>query len=724
MKVRHSIKEATPRSDKGGGAGQGDRIEVERSGPTLLLQLCLRLWLNRNTKVTILAELADARNAGPSGCVLFQHKRSVNMSYNSRYLMTSGLNSLFPQFGTNFMRHHAGSIILDTRFAITELVANAWDAGATVVEISWPDGPGEIVIRDNGTGMTRAEFEERWSILNYNRLERQGSDIEFPPSVKGNKNRKVFGRNGIGRHAMFHFGHTYTVSTAKNGQRTTAEVKPADNQAFQINVISVEPSDKHGTELRADVVSKPNLDEKTVANLLGSKFIYDPSFRIIVNSTEVKFQDLSQASPSFTVDTPYGVVTVYRFDAQYGRTSDQSGVAWWVKDRLVGSRSWLIGGNPLIDARSSAGKRLVYVVIADQLESVVKPDWSGFYSSDKLNAIECAVEDRLRSDIHEYLIATRRDRKRGVIARSRDSLRKLSPISQYQIAQFIDDVQRESPTINERDLSNIVSILANLELSNTGYSLLEKLAVLSPDDLDGLDEILAEWSIDDAKIVLNELGRRIKLIEKLQNLVNAAQADELHELQPLFERGLWIFGPQFESISFTSNRTLSTVVRKYFASRDGLRVEDLTTPKKRPDFVALPNSSIGVYSADGFGTDHEVDEIGYVMIVELKRGGFEISGDEMDQAQHYARELRKAGLSNNTNITCYVLGSSVASGTEEVDIGRGKTNIIAKSYSVVLRQAHNRTFRLKDKIASRIPTYEDQDMRDIVANDLFNENIN
>lgn len=646
------------------------------------------------------------------------------MSYNSRYLMTTGLNSLFPQFGTNFMRHHAGSIILDTRFAITELVANAWDAGATVVEIYWPDGPGEVVIRDNGTGMTQTEFEERWSILNYNRLERQGTDIEFPATVKGNKNRKVFGRNGIGRHAMFHFSQTYTVATAKAGHKTTAEVKPADNQAFQINIISLEPSEQHGTELRASVTTKPNLDEQGVAKLLGSKFIYDPSFRIIVNSTEVKFQDLSQSSPSFAVDTPYGRVTVYRFDAQSGRTSDQSGVAWWVKDRLVGSRSWLIGGNPLIDARSSAGKRLMYVVIADQLESVVKPDWSGFYSSDRLNAIECAVEDRLRSDIHEYLTSTRRDRKRGVIARSRESLRKLSPISQYQIAQFIDDVQRESPTINERDLSNIVSILANLELSNTGYSLLERLAILSPDDLDGLDEILAEWSVDDAKIVLNELGRRIKLIEKLQHLVSAAQADELHELQPLFERGLWIFGPQFESISFTSNRTLSTVIKRYFSNHNDLNIDGLTTPRKRPDFVVLPNSSIGVYSADGFGADHEVDEIGHVMIVELKRGGFEITGDEMDQAQHYARELRKAGLSNNTNITCYVLGSSVANGTEDVDIGKGKTIVMAKSYSVVLRQAHNRTFRLKDKISSRIPVYEDQDMRDIVSNDLFNENLN
>src|SRR4051812_47356345 len=58
-------------------------------------------------------------------------------------------------FGERFLADHAGQIITDPRIAIVELVANAYDAGATAVKITWPlkDGEG-FVVADNGTGMT------------------------------------------------------------------------------------------------------------------------------------------------------------------------------------------------------------------------------------------------------------------------------------------------------------------------------------------------------------------------------------------------------------------------------------------------------------------------------------------------------------------------------------------------------------------------------------------
>jgi DNA mismatch repair ATPase MutL len=62
-------------------------------------------------------------------------------------------------FSANFLRDHAGHLITDPRTAITELIANAYDAGATAVDIIWPDDTeGAFSITDNGTGMTKAEF--------------------------------------------------------------------------------------------------------------------------------------------------------------------------------------------------------------------------------------------------------------------------------------------------------------------------------------------------------------------------------------------------------------------------------------------------------------------------------------------------------------------------------------------------------------------------------------
>src|SRR4051812_20909473 len=114
-------------------------------------------------------------------------------------------------FEETFLEHHAGHIIIDPKYAIVELVANSWDAGATNVEIVWPDLPYDnLLIRDNGIGMTKEEFSYRWSKLNYNRLLDQGKEVIYPKGKNG-RNRIAFGKNGIGRHAMFCFCNEYIV---------------------------------------------------------------------------------------------------------------------------------------------------------------------------------------------------------------------------------------------------------------------------------------------------------------------------------------------------------------------------------------------------------------------------------------------------------------------------------------------------------------------------------
>ena len=51
-----------------------------------------------------------------------------------------------------------------------------------------------------------------------------------------------------------------------------------------------------------------------------------------------------------------------------------------------------------------------------------------------------------------------------------------------------------------------------------------------------------------AKIVLDEIQTRLKLISELKIKIEMKGIDEVQQLQPLFEKGLWMFGPQFESI--------------------------------------------------------------------------------------------------------------------------------------------------------------------------------
>lgn len=83
-------------------------------------------------------------------------------------------------FETDFLIRTLGNLAHQPDIALTELIANAWDAGATEVEIFIPEKYGEILtIKDNGTGLTPDEFKNRWMKLGYNRLKYQGKKGSF-----------------------------------------------------------------------------------------------------------------------------------------------------------------------------------------------------------------------------------------------------------------------------------------------------------------------------------------------------------------------------------------------------------------------------------------------------------------------------------------------------------------------------------------------------------------
>lgn len=615
--------------------------------------------------------------------------KSIKMS--ELHINTEQLPLLFEE---NFLEHHAGQIIQDPRFAIVELVANCWDAGATRVEISYPETNGEtFYIKDDGIGMTTNDFKLRWNNLNYNRIRHQGKDVEFPKGKK-NRNRLAFGKNGVGRHAMFCFANEYFIETTKDGTYTKARVvKSRGEKPFDVFIEETKPKQGHGTFISGTVERNLLLREQSVIELIGSKFIADPEFIIVVNGSKVLLTDLGSNSVINEIDFANGgKATIRRFEGERNRTTQQQGVAWWVQKRLVGVPSWDGISGRLIDGRNPIAKKYVYVVEVDFLKQSVKTDWSDFHASTEVNEVKQKALDFINDDLLTLLSETRRERKNDAFTANTEVLKSLPKFVKEDISEIVDQLQRDCPTFGHNELESTVKILATMEKSRSGYELLEKLSKFNYHAIDDLNNVLAEWSITDIKKVLNVLRWRLQLVTELERLVDNSTTDELHDLQPLFERGLWIFGPEFESISFISNRALSTVIKTYFGDRL------LDNPKKRPDFVILPDASIGVYSRDSYDIGHELDGIGSVVIVELKRGGFEIDDKEKDQAMYYAREIRKSGkVDKTTKITCYVLGSLINKDAEEKNYD-GLITIIPMRYQTVISKAKGRLFNLIDQL--------------------------
>lgn len=631
-------------------------------------------------------------------------------------------SSWLPKFGERFLQDHAGAIITDPKTAIVEILANCSDAGADRVEINWLQNDADHVeIADNGTGMSHDEFTRRWMELSYNRQEAQGSSVQFPSANRAS-NRKVFGKNGKGRHGMFCFADEYTVETRKEGELSVFLVRRTfgrGERPFEViiqNREKVSP-DEHGTKIWAESLRR-DLDEQSLKDLLGSKFIADPSFRIFVNNQEVELTDLSHLIDEcqLRVDD-MGTVSVLLIDTEkISKSSKQHGVAWWVNKRLVGEASWRMqDGSQYLDRRMSKAKRYTFVVMADILSEDVLDDWSGFRKgSPVVTNVVTVVEDYIQKKLTELFEGTYNERKREAIASNRGDLAVLSPVSRQHIGQFLDDIQKNSPTIRQEHLSDAVKVLANLEKSRSGYALLQELARLKPDDLDGLRELLKQWTVREMRTVLDELYTRLKLIERLENVIADLSSSELHDIQPLFQRGLWILGPEYESVEFTSNRSLATVVETLLKGKG--ESGRLSTPRRRPDFVILPDSSLSIYSCDQFDEHSEVNGIGKVLIVELKRAGLSLTRNEIRQAEDYALEIRKSGkVEATTPIVAYVLGDMREQDAREpVKIGE-HTIIYPVVYDTVLKQAHARTYNLMEKLrkAGEVD-FVDQDVEEIL----------
>jgi hypothetical protein len=617
-------------------------------------------------------------------------------------------------FGSGFLHDHAGQIIDDPSVAIVELVANCYDAGANKVTIQWPATPGKVLsITDNGTGMTRKELERRWLTLAYDRPAEQGTEVVFPADIPPAK-RTAFGHNGKGRFSPFCFADEYELETWRDGACIRASVRMTQGGTvpflFRVEEETRRPG--HGTAISA-VARQTMLADSYVRDWIGYKFAVDPSFEVTVNGEAVKLLSLKDHLATRTVEVMgHGKVQLHRLDPQkQERTMRLKGIAWWVNKRMVGEPSWegLEGPGQYLDGRTTEAKRFSFVAEADILKPETNPDWGGFKQSPKLQAVRSAVHQAVVEELRGLMADDRRAAKKTAIEEHRGLIKQLPGISQIQIGRFVDEALERCPTITPRELSRTVEIWGKLEQTRSGYDLLKQLAACSPEDLDTWDKLMQKWTASNAEIVLSELERRLAVIRELQELVRDRNTDEVHDLQPVFERGLWIFGPEYESVEFTSNRGMTHVVREFFG-RKGVGAS-----RKRPDFVALPDSSIGLYSADEFA-EGEVSGVRKVLIVELKRGGFCLTQKELDQARDYARELRAKGCAQpTTEIEAFVLGASMEEGLVEMTMGKG-TLIRPYLYDVVLSRAHARVFNLSKRIRETAPPLQqDREIADILS---------
>lgn len=171
-----------------------------------------------------------------------------------------------------------------------ELVANSYDADASLVEIELHDtGQKEIVVRDNGTGMSFDDINRKFLRIGRNRRTAEGTQ-----TTPGH--RKVIGKKGLGKLSFFGIAHEILVKTVKGGKGNSFilswnAIKEAaglqnglSNYRPEIMDSDVDCGDSDGTEIRLRQIERESdFNPDQLANSLARLFICDDTFHIRIS---------------------------------------------------------------------------------------------------------------------------------------------------------------------------------------------------------------------------------------------------------------------------------------------------------------------------------------------------------------------------------------------------------------------------------------------------------
>ncbi|HYD48554.1 MAG TPA: ATP-binding protein [Terriglobales bacterium] len=618
-------------------------------------------------------------------------------------------------FEEHYLVRSLGLVASAADVALTELVANAWDAGATEVNILLPKQRGEfLTIEDDGCGLTAEQFKQRWMTLGYDRVRHQGRNAELPPE-RSNLRRTAYGRNGVGRHGLLCFADRYEVDSRRDGKRSHFVVSAAAGTApFVLMSERVSAGKGHGTTLTA-VIERNLPSPDRIRDVLSARFLHDPQFRVLVNGSSVPLEEHVGLADRAVITPADGVRAEAFFidSTKMARTTRHQGVAFWVGGRLVGTPSWSLGDRMVIDGRTRFAKRYTVVVKSDDLFDEVLPDWSAFKKSEIVTKMYEAVASYVEGRFKVIYAERIQDTKESVFREHRVEIEALTPGGRADVAEFVEQMAAQQPTVQPETMSLAVKTMIQLEQSRSGAALLDKLSRLTDEDIEGLDRLLSDWTVRDALTVLDEIDRRIAIVEAMGKLSTDRKVDELHTLHPLVTQARWLFGPEFDAAEYASNLSLRRAVEKVFKKKVK-KASSFINHRKRPDLLIQADFTLSAVATEEFDSGG-LTKLRDILLIELKKGGSCIGRDEVTQAEHYVEDLIGCGLLDGAPfIRAFVVGDEVDQRVQSVrTIGANpeRGRIQTCTYGQLVRTALQRLFRLRERLGDR---YDDASGTDLL----------
>ena len=148
----------------------------------------------------------------------------------------------------NVLNHLGINLYSNIPAVLSEIVANSWDADAENVSISITDN--EIIIEDDGCGMTTSDINEHFLKVGYQKRESQQKSTKY--------GRPFMGRKGIGKLSMFSIAKEIDVISAKSNDSGILEIS-----ALRMNIDKITEDISSGTGVyHPEEICEGNIDKE------------------------------------------------------------------------------------------------------------------------------------------------------------------------------------------------------------------------------------------------------------------------------------------------------------------------------------------------------------------------------------------------------------------------------------------------------------------------------
>ena len=237
-----------------------------------------------------------------------------------KYFMTISLNVL---------NHMGLNLYSNTPAVLAEVIANAWDADATIVDVNIDIENKTITVSDDGCGMNLDDVNSKYLYVGYQKrpIEAEPGEEYLTPEYK----RSPMGRKGIGKLSLFSIANKIRVYTRVLDGQPEAFLLDADKIREAIDVeepsevgryepepvaIAGEVPHAHGTTIR---IGEPKKLRLTQASINGLRRRIARRFSIIGDA--YYFNVRINGQPITVADRDYfhKARFIYQYDGDYAK---------------------------------------------------------------------------------------------------------------------------------------------------------------------------------------------------------------------------------------------------------------------------------------------------------------------------------------------------------------------------------------------------------------------